>query len=61
MTMIRVSKGGSQLSGCQIAQSRDSFCDFGTTEQNRPGFVQFDNQKFESHLLTPESDNRIKT
>jgi len=27
--MIRVSKGGSQLSGWQIAQSRNYFCDFG--------------------------------
>jgi len=26
---IRVSKGGSQLSCWQIAQSRDCFCDFG--------------------------------
>ena len=43
--MIRVSKGGSQLSGCQIAQNRDSFCDFG--------------KKFESHLLTPESSYKI--
>ena len=32
-----------------------SFSYFRTTEQNSPGFVQFDNQKFESHLLTPES------
>ena len=37
---IRVSKGGSQLSGCQIAQNRDCF-------------VQFDSQKMENHLLTP--------
>ena len=29
------------------------FVTFG--EQNSPGFVQFDNQKFGSHLLTPES------
>ena len=31
------------------------FSYFRTTEQNSPGFVQFDNQKFGSHLLTPES------
>ena len=41
---IRVSKGGSQLSGWQIAQSRGCFCDF----------VQFANQKTWNHLLTPE-------
>ena len=64
---IRVSKGGSQLSCWQIAQSRDCFCDFGrklenlsfsyfrTTEQNKFGFVQFDRPKIENHLLTPES------
>ena len=32
-----------------------SFSYFRMTEQNSPGFVQFDNQKFGSHLLTPES------
>ena len=31
---IRVSKGGSQLSDCQIAQSWDSFCDFGRKLEN---------------------------
>ena len=31
---IRVSKGGSQLSSCQIAQSRDCFCDFGRKLEN---------------------------
>ena len=29
-----MSKGGSQLSGCQIAQNRDSFCDFGRKLEN---------------------------
>ena len=31
------------------------FSYFRTTEQNRHCFVQFANQKFKSHLLTPES------
>ena len=31
---IRVPKGGSQLNGCQIAQSRDLFCDFGRKLEN---------------------------
>ena len=31
---IRVSKGGSQLSGCQIAQSLDSLCDLGRKLEN---------------------------
>ncbi len=31
---IRVSKGGSQLSCWQIAQSRDCFCDFGRKLEN---------------------------
>ena len=30
LNRIRVSKGGSQLSGWQLAQNRDCFCDFGT-------------------------------
>ena len=29
-----MSKGGSQLSDCQIAQSWDSFCDFGRKLEN---------------------------
>ena len=32
--MIQVSKGGSQPSDCQIAQSRNYFCDFGRKLEN---------------------------
>ncbi len=32
--IIQASKGGSQLSGCQIAQSRDCFCGFGRKLEN---------------------------
>ena len=40
---IRVSKGDSQLSGCQIAQSRDSFCDLGRKLENlsMPAYSQW--------------------
>ena len=31
---IRVSKGGTQLNGCQIAQGQDCFCDFGRKLKN---------------------------
>ena len=31
---IRVAKGGTQLSGCQIATSRECFCDFGRKLEN---------------------------